>query len=348
MGNPILTIDLTAIAQNWQGLNSLSGKAVQTSAVVKANAYGLGLVPVAEALITAGVQHFFVATTTEGVQLRKIIGPEPVIQVFSGHGPGGTTEIQAANLVPVLNSPEQFRLHQTSLPNHAFGIQLDTGMSRLGFQPDAWSEHRNAILAAHPVLLMSHLACADTPDHPMNRRQLARFHRLTDGLNIPRSLAATGGILLGPDYHFDLTRPGIGLYGCLPYDAAQPVLNLSLPVIQIRHLTPGDTVGYANSWTATEKTRIATLAAGYADGLPRSLSNKGNVYHGPTPCPLIGRVSMDMITVDISHLPGIPDSLNIICEHQSADRLATDADTIGYEILTSLGARYERRYKGAQ
>jgi alanine racemase len=195
---------------------------------------------------------------------------------------------------------------------------------------------------------MSHLACADEPGHPMNALQLANFHRMTDDTGIPRSFAATGGILLGPEYHFDLTRPGIGLYGGQPFAAAQRPVTLSVPVIQTRDVSPGETVGYANSWTAERATTIATLSAGYADGLPRTLSNKVHLWDGDTPVPLIGRVSMDLITADIGHLAEVPRSLDIIGPHQGVDDLATIAGTIGYEILTSLGRRYARRYQSRQ
>jgi alanine racemase len=180
----------------------------------------------------------------------------------------------------------------------------------------------------------------------MNAQQLAEFHRLTDGIAVPRSFAATGGILLGPAYHFDLTRPGIGLYAAQPYTAGQPALRLSLPVIQTRHLTAGETAGYGNSWTATADTTLATVAAGYADGLSRRLSNNAKLWHGDVPCPIVGRVSMDLITVDVTHLSAIPDALDILGPHQSPDALADLAGTIGYEVLTSLGPRYTRHYIG--
>lgn len=203
-------------------------------------------------------------------------------------------------------------------------------------------------LAAGPDLVMSHLACADEPDHEMNAQQLAVFHEMTDGIGLPRSLAATGGILLGDAYHFDLTRPGIGLYGGLPFADAQPVARVSLPVIQTRDVAEGETVGYGNSWTAEAPARIATVAAGYADGLHRALSNNSVLYHEGTACPIAGRVSMDMIGVDITHLPDVPRSLDILCPEQGVDTLAEAAGTIGYEILTSMAGRYHRTYLGGR
>jgi alanine racemase len=179
----------------------------------------------------------------------------------------------------------------------------------------------------------------------MNEAQLHEFHRMTDGTGLPRSLAATGGVLLGSRWHFDLTRPGVGLYGGQPFAAAQPVVTLSLPIIQTREVAVGEAVGYGVSWTATRPSVIATVAAGYSDGLPRTLSNRALLWDGDTPCPLVGRVSMDLITVDITDLPEVPRSLDIIGPHQGVDDLADLAGTIGYELLTALGPRYLRRYQ---
>ena len=165
-------------------------------------------------------------------------------------------------------------------------------------------------------------------------------------IGAPRSLAATGGILLGPDYHFEMARPGIGLYGGLPFEAAAPVLRLSAPVIQIRDLSPGETVGYGNTWQAGEPARIATISAGYADGLIRAMGPRAAVFAGDTPCPVAGRVSMDLITVDVTHLDRVPDTFDILGPHQTVDDLAGAAGTIGYEILTALGPRYGRRTTG--
>jgi alanine racemase len=199
-------------------------------------------------------------------------------------------------------------------------------------------------LEGRPALVMSHLACADDPASAVNEAQLAAFHAMTDGIGVPRSLAATGGLLLGPEYHFDLTRPGIGLYGGRPFEAATPVVGLSLPVIQTRAVAAGEIVGYAGSWVAEGASVIATVSGGYADGLPRSLSNAAVLWDGAIPCPLVGRVSMDLITVDITHLPEVPRSLDLLGPYQTVDDLADAAGTIGYEILTGLGARYVRRY----
>jgi alanine racemase len=259
---------------------------------------------------------------------------------------GDTDTIARAGLTPMLNSVEQLTRHFEALPGHSFGIQLDTGMNRLGMEPAEWTAVRDIVLPAGPSLVMSHLACADEPGHAMNALQLSRFGEMTEGIGVPRSFSATGGILLGRDYHFDLTRPGVGLYGGLPFEEARPVLRLTLPVVQIRDLAPGETVGYANTWAAPSRARLATVSAGYADGLLRTLSNRATVFADGMPCPVVGRVSMDLITVDITHLDTDPAEVDILGPHQGIDRLAEAAGTIGYEILTGLGNRYRRRYAG--
>jgi alanine racemase len=180
----------------------------------------------------------------------------------------------------------------------------------------------------------------------MNPHQLAQFRKMTDGISVPRSLSATGGILLGPEYHFDLTRPGIGLYGGMPFDGMSDVIELELPVVQVRELTTGEVVGYGNSWQAERPTRIATVSGGYADGIFRALSDRLTLYHGKTPCPLVGRVSMDLMTVDITDLDETPRKLTVIGPQQSLDDVAQMAGTIPYEVLTQLGARYNRKTFG--
>lgn len=345
MATGTLTIDLDAIAANWRALDRMSGAGVQTAAVVKADAYGLGVTRVVRCLAAAGARRFFVAQAEEGAAVRQALGPGPQIAILSGHMAGDTEMVHDLDLTPMLNSLEQITRHLEALPGHPFGVQLDTGMNRLGVEMLEWQAVAPILVDAGPELLMSHLACADEPDHPLNEAQLRTFHQMTDGTGLPRSLAATGGILLGPRYHFDLTRPGVGLYGGRPHDAALPALTLSLPVIQTREVAPGETVGYGCAWVADRPSVIATIAAGYADGLPRTLSNQAQLWDGDTPCPLVGRVSMDMITVDITHLPEVPRSLDILGPNQPVDVLAEMAGTIGYELLTALGPRYTRRYQ---
>ena len=340
MATATLTIDLNALARNWHDLNALT--ASETAAVVKANGYGLGAPAVARRLAREGARTFFVAVAEEGAILRGTLGHGPDIYVFAGHMDGDTDLIRDHALTPLLNSIDQMLRHFEALPGHPFGVQLDTGMNRLGVEPAEWAAVKDMILDQGPKLLMSHLACADEPDHTMNTDQLRVFRGLTDGLDVPRSLAATGGILLGPAYHFDLCRPGIGLYGGMPFVDASPVVTLSIPVIQCRNIEAGETVGYGNTYTAGWPTRIATISAGYADGLIRAMGPKASLFADGKPVRVAGRVSMDLIGVDITALDNDPTSLEILGPHQSVDTLAAAAGTIGYEILTSLGGRYKR------
>lgn len=347
MGAAHLTIDLKAIAANWRALDALSSEHVETSAVIKADAYGLGAAHVGPKLLAQGVRTFFVAIAEEGAALRKVLGEGPDIFVFSGHMSGDTELLRNAGLIPLLNAPEQVARHFSDAPGAPFGVQLDTGMNRLGMEPGDWNALSSELMVAGPRLVTSHLACADEPDHPMNAQQLRTFRDMTDGIAHRRSLSATGGILLGPDYHFDLTRPGIGLYGGDPFGQAQPVVRLDVPVVQTRIVRPFETVGYGNTWSATIESCVATIAAGYADGLIRAMGPTAQVYAGDTPCPLVGRVSMDLITVDVTHLADVPDKLTLLGPAQGVDDIAKAAGTIGYEILTSLGHRYQRNYEGA-
>ncbi|MEP1766470.1 MAG: alanine racemase [Sulfitobacter sp.] len=343
MSTAKLSIDLNAISANWRALAAIAQ--VETAAVIKANAYGLDAARVGQHLAKSGARQFFVAAAEEGIILRRALGAGPSISVFSGHMAGDAEAIAGAQLTPIINSVDQMLRHVESLPGHPFGLQLDTGMNRLGMEPAEWSALRDIALAQNPTLIMSHLACADTPDHPMNAAQRAQFEAMTQGLDIPRSLAATGGTLLGADYHYDLVRPGIGLYGGLPFADAQPVVTLDVPVIQTRDVEVGETVGYSNTWAAQRPSKIATIAAGYADGLIRAMGAKAQLHAGHMPVPVVGRVSMDLITVDVTDLPHLPDSLQLLGRYQTVDDVAEFAGTIGYEILTNLGLRYHREWR---
>ncbi len=342
MSTGTLSIDIGAVVRNWQALDALTQ--CETGAVVKANGYGLGAPAVARALAKAGARTFFVAIAEEGLAIRKALGEGPQIYVFSGHMEGDTQRIREANLTPMLNSVDQMLRHVEALPGAPFGLQFDTGMNRLGMEPVEWAAVRDIALAQGPSLLVSHLACADEPNHVMNEHQLHMFEEMTEGTNVPRSLAATGGILLGRRYHFDMTRPGIGLYGGMPFAQAESVARLDLPVIQIRELVEGETVGYGNTWVALRPSRIATVSGGYADGVIRAMGPNLRFFAGDTPCPVAGRISMDLIGVDITELDHDPTELGLLAPTQTVDDLAKAAGTIGYEILTSLGARYTRRY----
>ncbi|QDC10199.1 alanine racemase [Oceanicola sp. D3] len=346
MGTGQLTIDLDAIAANWTALDAASGSGTETGAVVKANGYGLGAARVARALAHAGARRFFVAHAEEGATIRNALGRGPEIYVFSGHMRGDTDMLNDLDLIPMINSIDQLTRHIEALPQAPFGIQLDTGMNRLGMEPGEWMALRDVAVPRNPRLIMSHLASADEPESPQNRAQAKLFRELTAGCGIPRSLSATGGILLGPDFHFELTRPGIGLYGGRPFTEARAVAQLDLPVIQSGTVLAGETVGYNATWQAEVDTPTATVQSGYADGILRALTNKGSLWADGVECPILGRVSMDSVVADISGLERVPHELSLLCPEQGVDAVADDAGTIGYEILTSLGSRYARRYAG--
>ena len=346
MTTAVLHINLQALVNNWQALHAKSGSATETAAVVKADGYGLGAAQIAKALYDKGAKTFFVAAAEEGEAVRSVCR-DATIYVFSGYMPADAEVYRDSQLVPLLNSPAQWQQWHADMGSRAFGVQLDSGMNRLGFEADEFSKIAND--AQQAQLLVSHLACSDEPQHAMNRQQLQAFHQMTDDVvrhaAVPRSLAATGGVLLGADYHFDMVRPGVGLYGGLPFADAHPVIRLSLPVIQTRSVIKGETVGYGGTWCASRDTRVATLAAGYADGIIRALGNGTEslyLYADGVACPMVGCVSMDMLTVDVTALEDEPETLDLISEFQSIDDVATLAGTIGYEILTACGNRYRR------
>jgi alanine racemase len=345
----VLRIDLAAIVANWRFLRARHpGGAV--AAVVKADAYGLGAAPVARALAAAGCAQFFVAHLVEGMTLRQAIGPGPMVAVLNGFPPGADGE---AALTPVLNHRGDLAAHAARPPAAGAILHLDTGMSRLGF--DAAEQ---AALAADPAPLralplryvMTHLACADEPAHPLNAAQAARFAaaalRLAPG--VPRSLANSSGIFLGPEFASGLARPGCALYGINP-TPGQPnpmalVVRLAAPVLQVREVPEGATVGYGAAWAAARPSRIATVAAGYADGYLRALSGRAVGHVSGRAVPLVGRVSMDLLTFDVTDAPevGPGTMIELVGPGCTADDLAARAGTIGYEILTALGARYRR------
>lgn len=351
----ILHIDLAAIAENWR-LLAARGAPGAVAGVVKANAYGLGADKVAPALQAAGCRHFFVAHLAEGVALRAALGPGPMIAVLNGFAPGADGDTA---LLPVLNSLGDVQAHATAGRAAGQGrralLHLDTGMARLGL--DAGEQARlaadHSLLAGLDLLyVMTHLACADEPEHPLNAEQAARFASACAGLpKSKRSFANSSGLFLGADYASDLARPGCALYGINPTPGAanpmRPVIRLDAPVLQIRDIPAGASVGYGASHTAARPSRIATIAVGYADGYLRSLSGRGVAAYRDMILPMVGRVSMDLITLDVTDVPGLNpgDAVTLIGgAAPSPDDLAARAGTIGYEILTSLGARYRRVY----
>lgn len=359
-----LRVDLTAIADNFRLIDQKTPGA-EVAGVVKADAYGLGVEPVASALWEAGCQTFYVAEVGEAVELRAVLdargteaGHRAVICVLAGAQPGTVDDLEAARAVPVLLGPDQVqRWAATADGKPRPGIiHLDTGMARTGFDRPglAWLlEHPAELERLHIGTMLSHLACADEPDHPLNRQQLQQFQLLRQQLGIHRgSLANTAGIALGPDFHAEEVRPGLGLYGVEPVQerplGLRPVISLTAPVLQVRAADKGDTVGYGASFSMPTDGRLAVLGLGYGDGFPRSLSNRGQVNLNGYRAPIVGRVSMDLTVVDISAIPdGLVqpgDQAEVLGEEVTPAEVAEAADTIAYELLTNLGRRYQRSY----
>jgi alanine racemase len=361
----VLTIDLDALAANYRHLRDLAAPA-ECAAVVKADAYGIGVAYAAPALWRAGCRTFFVATVTEAECLRGLL-PEAVIYVFGGLLPSTAETFHAIGVRPVLNSAAEIREWAgycarigEKLP---CAVHIDSGMNRLGLsakEVDTVAQTSDLWSALALSLVMSHLACADDATHTKNESQ----RRLFDSLraHLPKaltSLANSAGILLGPDFAYDLVRPGIALYGGHPQrrgpNPFRRVVHLKGRILQVRDVRPGETIGYGATRTMKRPSRIATVAVGYADGLFRALSTKDgedglHVYIGPDAAPILGRVSMDLITIDVT---GVPEALaqrgewvELLGPNVSAHELAAHAGTIDYEVLTSLGPRAVRHYIG--
>ncbi|MBW7852243.1 MAG: alanine racemase [Rhodospirillales bacterium] len=350
----VLTVDLDAVRENWRMLEGMVGPTAECAATVKADAYGLGIDRVAPALAGAGCRTFFVAAIDEGIALRRLV-PDARIFVLNGPFPGTCRDFLEHRLVPVLNAREQVEAWTTGGCGGEAALHVDTGMNRLGLAEDELASLAATPGALSPILLMSHLACAEDGQSVMNAGQLARFltaRRLLPA--VPASLANSSGIFLGPGYHFDMVRPGAALFGVSPR-AGQPnpmrqVVRLQGKIVQLRDVDRPMTVGYGATHRVTGRGRVATVAVGYADGFPRSLSNRGCGHVGGVRVPLVGRVSMDLITFDVSEAP--PEAvrpgamIDLIGRENPVDAVADQAGTIGYEILTSLGHRYYRHYVG--
>jgi len=356
----ILGIDLDALAENYGILAAQAASGIGCAAVVKADAYGLGVDRVAASLFAAGCRQFFVAQLEEGIELRGLL-PGAEIHVLGGLLPGLENDFQAHRLTPTLNSLGEIEIWARRARQGnalAADLHVDTGMRRLGLPPDELdrlAREPDRLTGIQLSLLISHLACAEQRDHPLNARQLADFRLARDRLPAaPASFANSSGIFLGADYHFDLLRPGVALYGANPTpdrkNPMRPVVRLRSRIWQVRNAGPGETVGYGATHEVTEPTRIATVALGYGDGHPRALSNRGEVYVGGQAAPVIGRISMDSTTVDVSGLPEDrvrPGTLvDVIGPNNPIDAVAASAGTVAYELLTQLGRRYHRTYTG--
>lgn len=361
----ILTVDLDAVAANYGFLSERVQNAT-CAAVVKADAYGLGLVPIGRRLARDGCRHFFVAQFDEAIALRKAltdIADDTAIFVLNGLVPGAEDEYNVHRAVPVLNSLGEIdawsahaRKQDTVQPAI---LQLDTGMSRLGLttaDTDAVARDPDRLAGLDIQYIMSHLACAGSRTHPMNDEQRRSFDAALATLpNAPASLANSSGIFLGRNFHYQMTRPGAAIYGIAPVaNESNPMsqtVELKGKILQIRNIDTGQAVGYGATHCVTRQSRIATVAVGYGDGYLRTLGNRGCGYLGEYCVPVVGRVSMDLTTFDVTDVPeqavqpGM--TIDLIGEHYTVDDIAKAAQTIGYEILTNLGRRYFRSYLGA-
>ncbi|AHB48866.1 alanine racemase [Hyphomicrobium nitrativorans NL23] len=360
----VITVDLDAIADNWRALGALVTPA-ECGAVVKADAYGLGAIKVVPALARAGCRTFFIATPDEAEAARRF-APDARLFALDGLLPGAASVFSANDIAPVLTSLEELAVWSAEATRTGkrlpAGLQIDSGLNRLGL-----SEDDVRTLASAPArldgidlrLVMSHLACADDPAHPHNETQRSNFDRLRTLLPpTPASLAASDGLMLGARFHYDLVRPGYALYGGQAFQGGptpvRPAVTVEARVLQVRTLSPGDPVGYSATWRAARPTRLAVISAGYADGIARALSasteREGGVIaiHGEA-APIVGRVSMDLITADVTDIaaaiaPG--DLATLVGPGLTVEAMGQAGGTIGYEVLTRLGTRFARHYVG--
>jgi alanine racemase len=361
-----LTVDLDALAANHAALKSLAG-AAEVAPVVKADGYGLGVGPIARRLWAEGARSFFVARLEEGEALRAELGEaRPArILVLDGATAGAAPRLAQANLIPVLNSPAQveaFCAHAHAKMSDGgplpAALHLDTGMHRLGLTTDeleALTAAPDRLQGLTVALLMSHLACADQEEHRLNAQQAGRFKKALALMpGVPASLANTGGVFLGPAFHHQLVRPGIGLYGGGPFGKTHPrlqsVATLAAPILQVRAVAEGETIGYGATFAADRAYRVAVVAAGYADGVLRSSAGRGRAWFAGDFRKILGRISMDLMVLDVT---GCEDArpgamVELLGPHVTVDDAAEAAGTASYEVLTRLGHRAERVYVGEQ
>ncbi|WP_073052647.1 alanine racemase [Kaistia soli] len=353
-----LTVDLGALARNWRTLADRAADA-ETAAAVKGDAYGIGLEQAVPALAKAGCRCFFVALPQEGIRLKALL-PSATVYVLNGLLPGEAARLAAAGLRPVLGSMaeiDEWAAYRAAGGDGRAALHVDTGMNRLGVTLDEAAALADRTEALGLSLVMSHLACADQPEHPLNAAQLGAFAtaaRLFPSL--PASLANSAGLHLSPDYSFDLVRPGIALYGGrfgTDFPALEPVVCVEARIVQIRSVAAGETVGYGATQHVKRPSRIAILSAGYADGYHRMAGSSDGApgasafLHGRH-APLVGRISMDLMAIDVTDIPEARrgDHAELFGPNIPVDQVAASAGTIGYELLTSLGKRYRRHYVG--
>jgi alanine racemase len=356
----VLEIDLAALVTNWRILRDRHGAGRDTAAVLKADGYGLGAIRVAESLHAAGCRHFFTAHLMEAVEIRPILR-DSLVSVLHGLGPGEAAAFIEHGLVPALGTLGEVEAWNGAalaagrrLPAL---LHVDTGMNRTGLSPAEFER-----LAAEPkamegldlLYVMTHLVAADSPASPLNGLQARAFAAAAARFpGVPRSFANSSGIFLGEAFASDLARPGAALYGVNPTpdrpNPMRPVARLRARIMQLRAVGAGEGVGYDHQWRPKRPSRIATLPVGYADGYHRVLGNQASVALAGQLCPVVGRVSMDLITVDVTECPeaAIGDWCEVIGPMVPAEQLAALAGTNAYEILTSLGRRFHRVYLGA-
>lgn len=355
-----LDIDLGALVANYRDLAQRVAPA-RCAAVLKADAYGLGAREVGPVLAAAGCRQFFVAHLDEGIALRAVLPQDDVaIAILHGTWPGTEPDFVAHRLIPVLSTLEQiagWSALASARNGLAAFLHVDSGMNRLGLAAadvDRLAAEPERLAGIDVELVISHLACADEARHPMNEEQRRHFDALRARLpSAPASLANSSGIFLGPAFHYDLARPGIALYGANPTPGKphplHPVVHLRGRIVQLREIDSDEAVGYGAAFRARRPSRIATVPVGYADGYLRSLSNKGTAVVAGMDVPLVGRVSMDLITIDVSDVPpdavAVGDTVDLLGGGVSLDDAAERAGTIGYELLTALGRRYHRSYR---
>jgi alanine racemase len=347
---PRARIHLGNIVANWRAIDALA-PFTDTGAVVKANAYGHGAVQVGRALYDAGCRTFFVAYADEGAELREEIGDLALIYVFNGAGEDDRTLVQRSTLIPVINSIPALELWMSD-EMAPYALHIDTGMNRLGIRPEDVPQAYDMRGRRGPVMVMSHLVDSDRPRDPVNTRQCNSFRQLSAPFTMARkSLSNTGGCFIGRQYDFDLQRPGIGLYGGgpEPSDGIEilPGMTLEAPILTVQQVPAGEAVGYGGEWTFNEPRTLATVALGYGDGFPRSAGNRGFASLGGIHCPIVGRVSMDLITIDVTSAQGLakPGAFaQFIGSEIRLEDQARRAGTVGYELVTGLGHRVRRIY----
>lgn len=359
----ILTVNLSAILANWRCVTSQLSKGSSAAAVIKANAYGLGAAQVGPVLYRAGCREFFVATLDEAVAARKYLKADAVIYVLGGLRVGTESLFLQHKISPVLHSTQDIRrwlAHVADIESPPeCAVKINTGMTRLGLDVQEWTAlvtARSELQQLSPALVMSHLACADEPGHALNREQLQQFQAVvaTSRSLLPQarySLANSSGIYLGKEWHFDLVRPGAALYGINPRpqepSPLKPVVHLALPILQVRQLTGPVSIGYGATVNASAPTRLAVAAGGYADGLHRTIGGAGFGVIGRHQVPVIGRISMDATIFDVSAAGIAADEakvIEVLNDELTVDSWAARTGALGYEVLTSLGYRYQRRY----